>query len=56
MSDFFSIAMERLSSLVHGDQTSGFEDLMEQVEEAYDLGALSGSQYDKLVREIQEYM
>ena len=52
----FSILMERASSLIHGDQTSGFEQLVDQIEESYDNDAISGSQYDKLMREIQEYL
>lgn len=54
--NMFSILMERISSLVHGDQADGFDEIVNQIEEAYDNDAITGSQYDKLIREIQDYV
>ena len=52
----FYTLMEQVYSLVHGEQVSGFDKLVEQIKEAYDDGYIAGSQHYKLMGEIQDYL
>lgn len=46
----------RVSAWVNGDESVSLGDLMQEIEEAYDYGAISGSAYDNLIGILEDYL